>query len=287
MAKIDNDIHKKVDEVLKKYQPNKKIDDFASKKIVSITIIGIILIGIFSLYQTGWIKDTDGDGVFDNNDFFPYDFSESMDSDGDGIGDNSDNLPNDSTQYLDTDKDGYGDNPYGNSPDKFPDNPHEWFDSDNDGIGDNSDIYAYGNGGIKASITKYEGDEINSYSPAPYFIISYWYCSSNGDDFVFAGKKNSSFFYDEYEIMNPFSTSFDVAENIYSVKVEIELIDYNSANHEKFIDINGDSVTNYTIVDYFYPKKSVNPQWNIVDGNLDLADEYDATIHYKIEIIEI
>jgi hypothetical protein len=57
--------------------------------------------------------DSDGDGVLDDDDVFPYDPDESVDTDGDGVGDNED---------------------------AFPTDPNEWSDSDGDGIGDNADV---------------------------------------------------------------------------------------------------------------------------------------------------
>jgi hypothetical protein len=91
-------------------------------------------------------NDSDGDGYGDNPtgndpDAFPLDALEWKDSDSDGIGDNADKFPQDATQWLDSDDDGYGDNQEGNNPDVFPDDPDEWFDSDSDGIGDNADEF--------------------------------------------------------------------------------------------------------------------------------------------------
>ena len=54
--------------------------------------------------------DSDGDGVLDNEDAFPYDASETTDTDSDGVGDNADAFPDDPTESLDTDGDGVGDN---------------------------------------------------------------------------------------------------------------------------------------------------------------------------------
>ena len=54
--------------------------------------------------------DSDGDGVFDNQDAFPFDATETTDTDGDGVGDNSDVFPNDPGESVDTDGDGVGDN---------------------------------------------------------------------------------------------------------------------------------------------------------------------------------
>ena len=86
--------------------------------------------------------DSDGDGVTDSQDQFPYDNTQNKDSDGDGFGDNPqgnspDAFPEDGSQWMDTDGDGYGDNPDGNDSDAFPTNSDQWIDSDGDGYGDN------------------------------------------------------------------------------------------------------------------------------------------------------
>ncbi len=56
------------------------------------------------------VPDTDGDGVDDDHDFFPYDFYEQRDSDGDGWGDRADAFPLDPEEWVDSDCDGVGDN---------------------------------------------------------------------------------------------------------------------------------------------------------------------------------
>ncbi|MGH1486108.1 MAG: PA14 domain-containing protein [Cellvibrionaceae bacterium] len=61
--------------------------------------------------------DSDGDGVTDDNDAFPFDASETKDTDNDGLGDNADPFPND--------------------PSNNPSN----VDSDNDGVNDIIDLY--------------------------------------------------------------------------------------------------------------------------------------------------
>ena len=81
--------------------------------------------------------DSDGDGVGDNTDVFPYDFLETVDSDGDGVGDNSDAFPSDASETLDSDDDGIGDN-----IDAFPTDASETLDSDGDGVGDNADVFS-------------------------------------------------------------------------------------------------------------------------------------------------
>ena len=85
--------------------------------------------------------DTDGDGVGDNSDAFPYDFQESSDSDNDTYGDNMDSCPytfgnttgwNGNFGCPDTDGDGWAD-----SDDDFPNDPTQNFDFDGDGYGEN------------------------------------------------------------------------------------------------------------------------------------------------------
>ena len=112
----------------------------------------------FDQNKDGCLDDTDGDGVTDDLDIFPMDYSESDDSDLDGIGDNSDFFPYNSSEWIDSDSDGIGDNsdifphfPYewkdsdsdgvGDNADKFPNDSSEWIDTDSDGIGDNSDAF--------------------------------------------------------------------------------------------------------------------------------------------------
>ena len=70
--------------------------------------------------------DSDGDGVADNADAFPYDASETLDNDGDGVGDNADAFPFDENETLDTDGDGVGDN-----SDFYPNDPTRSEESDN------------------------------------------------------------------------------------------------------------------------------------------------------------
>ncbi len=99
--------------------------------------------------------DSDGDGVIDSQDAFPFDPTETLDSDGDGVGDNADAFPFDSTETKDTDGDGIGDNAdstpngevdsdgdgYLDDVDAFPNDATEWADSDSDSFGDNSDAF--------------------------------------------------------------------------------------------------------------------------------------------------
>jgi hypothetical protein len=80
--------------------------------------------------------DSDGDGVPDGQDAFPFDPTEWEDTDGDGVGDNADVFPTDPLEWSDQDDDGIGDN-----ADAFPTDPTEWSDIDGDGVGDNGDAF--------------------------------------------------------------------------------------------------------------------------------------------------
>ncbi len=78
--------------------------------------------------------DDDNDGVYDANDAFPLNSSESLDSDGDGIGDNQDR-DDDNDSILDVD-------------DNFPLDPNESLDLDLDGLGNSVDDDDDGDGTI-------------------------------------------------------------------------------------------------------------------------------------------
>ena len=101
--------------------------------------------------------DTDGDGVENALDVFPFDSTEALDYDADGIGNNADpdddndgfadindDLPLDSTEQQDTDADGIGNNTDTDDDgdgiedvnDAFPLNSLYSADSDNDGMAD-------------------------------------------------------------------------------------------------------------------------------------------------------
>ena len=86
-------------------------------------------------------NDSDGDGVLDADDAFPFDPTESGDLDGDGIGDNSDadrdgdGISNDFENQLGTDPNDFSSVPPDQDGDGIPDSLDE--DADGDGIPDN------------------------------------------------------------------------------------------------------------------------------------------------------
>ncbi|WP_395374617.1 zinc-dependent metalloprotease family protein [Marinicella sp. W31] len=94
--------------------------------------------------------DSDGDGVSDRNDVFPFIATETNDTDGDGVGDNADAFPNNAAETTDTDGDGQGNNGdtdddndgVNDFSDAFPLDASESADNDLDGIGNQADAFA-------------------------------------------------------------------------------------------------------------------------------------------------
>lgn len=91
--------------------------------------------------------DSDGDGLLDRDDAFPFYANETIDTDNDGVGDNQDEFPNDPSEQLDTDNDGTGNNAdldddddgTNDAADDLPLDAANTQDNDGDGAGLNSD----------------------------------------------------------------------------------------------------------------------------------------------------
>jgi hypothetical protein len=94
--------------------------------------------------------DSDGDGVIDWQDHFPFDSAEQADMDLDGSGDATDKFPTDPAESLDSDADLVGDNAdtdddndlIADVDDQYPTDPEESQDDDDDGTGNNADVFA-------------------------------------------------------------------------------------------------------------------------------------------------
>lgn len=94
--------------------------------------------------------DSDGDGIADSADAFPFDARYHSDRDGDGVADQQDAFPDDPSEWLDTDGDGLGNNAdpddddddVADAEDAFPLLASEQHDSDGDRVGDNADAFA-------------------------------------------------------------------------------------------------------------------------------------------------
>ncbi|TDF34621.1 hypothetical protein EYS14_22960 [Alteromonadaceae bacterium M269] len=93
------------------------------------------------------VTDRDGDGVFDDDDAFPFDPLETDDTDSDGVGDNADAFDNDASEQFDTDQDGMGNNTDTDDDndgtpdinDALPLDPRDTIDADGDGVGPSID----------------------------------------------------------------------------------------------------------------------------------------------------
>lgn len=223
-------------------------------------------------------KDSDGDGYGDNGDVFPTNANEWLDSDNDGYGDNSDVFPTDPGEWEDSDGDGYGDN----DDDVFPNNPLEWQDTDNDGIGDNDDFFDAGNGKIKISITKYQGDNSADFwsSSDPYFII---YVDANLDG-VYEYSKTTPVHVDTESVVNSPSDTFtvDIGDDVDSIKFTIQVFDDDDLNADQAIDY-GETSSAYSYVHTVYEPYSGSWSYN---GAVDLGSEIDCLLEYKIEVVQ-
>ena len=108
----------------------------------------ICSVSMVVLFSSGCLdlnpKDSDDDGVPDEDDVFPNDPSEWQDSDNDGYGDNADAFPFDSNEWNDSDGDGLGDN-----SDRYP------FDYDNDGFPDENDLNIFNDLALRVSLQKF------------------------------------------------------------------------------------------------------------------------------------
>lgn len=95
------------------------------------------------------IADSDGDGVIDWLDHFPFDPAEQADMDLDGSGDVADVFPADPAESIDSDADLIGNNAdtdddndlVADVDDQFPTDPNESMDEDADGTGNNADAF--------------------------------------------------------------------------------------------------------------------------------------------------
>lgn len=278
---------------------DKRLKEVKTKtKIIILGLIALIIISVVTISgcftpnaNNGWnnhytpeqkTKDTDKDGHTDTDDAFPQDSSEWKDSDNDGVGDNGDKFPHDSTEWKDSDNDGIGDN-----SDIFPNNRNEQYDSDNDGIGNNADILDSGDAGIRASITKYQGDYYSDEHDEtdPYFTV----CISTHNDGTGEWKaiecKTSRVFDNTNSVNHPISLIVDVEDDVQSVRVTIRAMDDDFWSSDEQIDLDGNSYSE-TLYTYFHPNLKSYESFT-ADGRLDLLDEMDGYIEYYIQIVEV
>ena len=119
--------------------------------------------------------DTDGDGVVNGEDDFPFDVTEWLDTDSDNVGNNAD-TDDDNDMILDVN-------------DVFPLDPNEFEDTDKDGVGDNADKFPYdalnifdNNLNGEGDYTEYDADNDGIYNQADFrpFDFLEWF-DTDGD----------------------------------------------------------------------------------------------------------
>ena len=182
-------------------------------------------------YDPNETTDTDDDGVGDNSDAFPNDPAETRDTDGDGVGDNADAFPYDSNETADSDGDGVGDNadafPYdpnetadtdgdgvGDNADAFPYDPNETADTDSDGVGDNADAFPYDPNETADSDGDGVGDNSDLYPNYNDSIIQ---------NFIFEYISTHNYIQlDEIKDLRAGSTIIEVSENQATVQLQME-----------------------------------------------------------------
>lgn len=252
-------------------------------------IIVLVIIMIVVAYQFDYLEIPNGDSKGPDP---------NKDSDNDGISDDEDRFPEDPDVWQDTDKDGVGDN-----EDAFPEDRWETVDSDNDGIGDNADLYDGGNLGITINITSYESDIVldEIYIPDPYFIIKVdvdynekwneeW---DNGWDFT----ETSETYYNRYSIKEKdsfFSLTFDLLDNqsFFIFRVEVQDSDFFTSNEK--IDYYGDG-DNYwcsyeywgldEIPIYWTNLSSYDKSYSENGANDEIEDEMDCRIEFNVKVV--
>ncbi len=115
-----------------------ELNDVGSGRYLRVQLggTGVLSLAEVEVFVEPGTQDSDGDGVINSLDDFPYNSEFSLDSDDDGYADAVDSFPSDASENRDSDGDGVG-----NNADAFPRDSSETADSDNDGVGDNTDAF--------------------------------------------------------------------------------------------------------------------------------------------------
>lgn len=248
----------------------------------------VILMTVVVSSCIGGEKDSDGDGVLDGNDAFPYDKTQWIDADRDGHGDNPlghdpDMFPDERTQWMDTDKDGYGDNPLGNNSDAFPKDPTEWMDSDRDGLGDNADELPYkssdinpsGNGLVRLKILQFNAhtDERNGVDSL--FVSKIDLGNKGAWDFI----ARPGVTWNDNNITDFTIWTLDVNDAYVTLRFDIQVFDTSWLNVTSSMDMNPDpdfnSMTHIIKAPFHY-------QWTFTGD----AGDNNCSITYILETID-
>jgi transglutaminase-like putative cysteine protease len=243
--------------------------------VFTICILGILNSGCLNFN----LKDSDKDGIPDENDAFPNDPNEWDDSDNDGYGDNSDAFPFDTNEWNDSDGDSIGDN-----SDRYP------FDYDNDGFPDDSDLNKFNDLAFRISLQKFMvADEVDLIfrNADIYFEI---YINERLEARIDNNGETWSATVDEiYQVDDWVIYNFDDDQRYTNIR--IMMWDYDYLLKNDVIDINGeDENKGLTIV---YDAKTGTWTGSDTDGHTQGADDgrrygdRDGVLWYNIEILEV
>ncbi len=243
--------------------------------ICTVSMVSILYSGCLNLN----LKDSDDDGIPDEDDVFPNDPSEWNDSDNDGYGDNSDAFPFDSTEWIDSDGDGIGDN-----SDHYPS------DYDNDGFPDDNDLNIFNDLALRLSLQKFlVADEVDLVfrNADIYFEI---YINERLEARIDNnGKTWSATVGEIYQIDDWVIYNFDDDQRYTNIRIMMWDYDYLLKNDA--IDINGeDKNTGLTIT---FDAKTGAWSGSDTDGHTQGADDgrrfvdKDGALWYDVEVLEV
>ena len=206
--------------------------------------------------------DTDGDGLTDGEELTLGTNATNSDTDGDGLNDGEESTLGTNPNDADTDGDGVND-----TVDDFPIDNSEWIDSDDDGIGDNSDAYPNdSNQSINAGLQ-------------PLAIYLEYFGSEN-----IAAEDSGYYFH------NPQDSNVDVylrndGEILYYYFSESCAGQYNG--NWRTTNANSLNSTNSSSADYGagmqYPQRCVDPAIRYTNLTHDDNLDWDITFYYSID----
>jgi hypothetical protein len=229
--------------------------------------------------------DSDGDGVYDKIDAFPFDDAASIDTDGDGYpdswnsGKNQDdsntNLSIDHFKYdpaasLDTDYDGYPDNwnpgkDQGDSTsipplelDEFPEDPNAHKDTDKDGFADYYDINDLVNLSLDVKLLKFKVTrKVDFIRWAQVYFEVY---IDGKKTIINNNGRNWNVWLNQVKTVSHESIKYDIPDNTKKefTTIEIIMMDNDFLGNDDVIDINADIRENTLILKFDHVTNTIS-----------------------------